>query len=293
MDTAGNLYGTTSGGGTNRFGTVFKLTPAGVETVLYSFAGGLAGDGAYPQKGLVMDSSGNFYGTTADGGTGAGGIVFKITADGSETVLHSFAGDPTDGRAPMADLMIDSAGNLYGTTDAGGVGPYDFGTVFKISADGTESVVHTFTGIDGGNPRGALIMDSAGNLYGATYSGGTATELTSGEVFKIDPSGALSVLHHFIGAITPQYTDGGYPYAGPILDKDGNLYGTTSSGGPNGGGSVYKISPTGTVTFLYSFSSAPDGNSPIGGLLMDSVGNLYGTTAVGGANDLGLVFKID
>lgn len=294
MDRTGNLYGTTSLGGANNFGTVFKITAAGIETVLYSFAGGLSGDGAYPQEGLVMDSAGNLYGTTSQGGSGAGGTVFKISPVGLETVLHSFAGSPTDGRVPMADLMIDSAGNLYGTTDAGGVGAYDFGTVFKVSPDGTEVIVHTFTGIDGGNPRGTLIMDGAGNIYGTTSSGGTATLINSGEVFKIDPTGTLTVLRHFVGAITPTIVDAGYPRAGLILDKDGNLYGTTSEGGANGGGTVYKLAPTGALTILHSFSTAPlDGNEPLGGLFVDSAGNLYGTTGVGGANDLGIVFKID
>jgi uncharacterized repeat protein (TIGR03803 family) len=296
MDSAGNLYGTTSLGGANNFGTVFKVSPTGAETVLYSFAGGLASDGAYPQKDLVMDSAGNLYGTTSQGGAGGDGIVFKISAAGTETILHSFAGSPTDGRAPMAGLMIDSAGNLYGTTDAGGVGAYDFGTIFTVSTDGAESILHTFTGIDGGNPRGNLIMDSAGNIYGTTASGGTATLLTSGEVYMISPSGTLSVLHHFIGGITPEYTDGGYPHAGLVIDRDGNLYGTTSSGGTgaNGEGTVFKVTAAGMETLLHSFAGGTtDGNAPYGGLLLDSAGNLFGTTGVGGANDTGVVFKID
>lgn len=342
MDVAGNLYGTTYGGGANGLGTVFKISPAGVETVLHSFTGGTT-DGAIPQAGLMTDSTGTLYGTTtAGGGANGGGTVFKITADGtesivhafvqgdaangwnpqaalimdsagnlygttsadagvvfkistdgSETVLHAFSGT-NDGFQPLAGVMMDSAGNLYGTTDAGGMGGYEFGTVFKISTDGTTSILHSFTGIDGGNPKAALIMDNAGNLYGTTDSGGSGTVFNSGEVFEISPAGTLSVLHYFIGGIESDLTDAGYPLAGLIMDSAGNLYGTTSKGGANNLGTVFMISSGGTETILHSFvGAATDGNEPVAGLIMDNAGNLYGTTAVGGANDAGVVFKID
>src|SRR5207249_2723210 len=138
---------------------------------------------------LIMDGAGNLYGTTAGGGALGGGTVFKISADGTESILHSFS-STNDGFQPSyAGVIMDSAGSLYGTTVSGGLGGYTFGTVFKISADGTESILHSFTGVDGGGPQAGLVMDSAGNLYGTTNSGGTATLLTSGVVFKISPAG--------------------------------------------------------------------------------------------------------
>jgi uncharacterized repeat protein (TIGR03803 family) len=293
MDSAGNLYGATNGGGANGFGTVFKISADGAETVLHSFAGSPT-DGMNPLAGLIMDSAGNLYGTTSSGGANGDGTVFKISATGTETVLHSFAGLPSDGRKANAGLTMDSAGNLYGTTEAGGLGAYDFGTVFKISVDGTESILFSFSGVDGGEPEAGLIMDSAGNLYGTTSSGGTATVLTSGEVFKISPAGAETVLHFFTGGITAAITDGGYPRAGLIIDSAGNLYGTTSLGGANDEGTVFKISAAGSLSILHSFAGATtDGNEPLGGLIVDSAGNLYGTSAVGGANDAGTAFKIN
>ena len=292
MDSAGNLYGATNGGGANGFGTVFKISADGAETVLHSFAGSPT-DGMNPLAGLIMDSAGNLYGTTSSGGANGDGTVFKISATGTETVLHSFAGLPSDGRKANAGLTMDSAGNLS-TTEAGGLGAYDFGTVFKISVDGTESILFSFSGVDGGEPEAGLIMDSAGNLYGTTSSGGTATLLTSGEVFKISPAGAETVLHFFTGGITPAITDGGYPRAGLIIDSAGNLYGTTSLGGANDEGTVFKISAAGSLSILHSFAGATtDGNEPLGGLIVDSAGNLYGTSAVGGANDAGTAFKIN
>jgi uncharacterized repeat protein (TIGR03803 family) len=301
MDSAGNLYGTTSGGGPNNFGTVFKVSTDGTESVLHIFAGGPT-DGAAPRAALIMDSVGNLYGTTSLGGqpgiTGvAFGTVFKISTDSTESIVHSF-GSATyvDGGTPYASLIMDSAGNFYGTTEDGTGDTNTFGSVFKISADGTESIVHTFTGLDGGEPVAGLIMDSAGNLYGTTTNGGDASVVNSGEVFKINSAGTLSVLHYFLGAITNGIPDGGYPRAGLIMDRKGNLYGTTSSGGATDAsvGTVFKISATGTFTILHSFTGAPtDGNNPIAGLIMDSAGNLYGTTGVGGANDQGVVFKLD
>jgi uncharacterized repeat protein (TIGR03803 family) len=276
-------------------GTVFVVHADGTESILHSFAGGPS-DGRNPLGGLVMDSAGNLYGTTSYGGpNGSGdGIVFKISTAGIYSILHSFAGSPSDGRVPYAGMTMDSVGNLYGTTDAGGLGAYDFGTIFKISTDGTESILHTFTGGDGGNPDAPLIMDSAGNLYGTTTSGGNASVVNSGEVFKISPAGTLSVLHYFLGGITSGITDGGYPRGALVLDSAGNLYGTTSSGGANDLGIIFVISAAGTITILHSFTGATtDGNEPVAVLLMDSAGTLYGTTAVGGTNDEGTVFKIN
>src|SRR5215469_2122652 len=254
FDNAGNLYGTTQGGGANRNGTVFKLTPSGTETVLYSFKGG--NDGADPFGGVIADKAGNLYGTTYSGGGNAGcGIVFKLAPDGTESVLHVF-GSGRDGCNPWAGVVMDAAGNLYGTTVSGGgtgCSPYGCGTVFKIATDGTETVLHAFADVpDGANPYSPLLMDKAGNLYGTTEYGGTNLPAGSvGTVFKIAPDGTESVLHAF------DYTDGSYPTAGLIMDKAGNLFGTTAWGSIIG--AVFKLAPDGTETVLHTFTDVPDG----------------------------------
>jgi uncharacterized repeat protein (TIGR03803 family) len=238
-DSAGNLYGTTQYGGTNGgYGTVFKLNAKGKLTLLHSFAG--TPDGAGPYSGLLRDAAGNFYGTTQYGGTGGGyGTVFKLDAKGKLTLLHSFAGTP-DGVNPLGGLLRDAAGNLYGSTYYGGTGG-GFGTVFKLSAKGKLTLLHSFAGMpDGQNPYSRLIRDAAGNFYGTTFYGGTSGY---GTVFKVDPAGKLTVLHSFNNA-----PDGANPIAGLILDKAGNLYGTTSQGGDlncgfSGCGTVFKVTP--------------------------------------------------
>jgi uncharacterized repeat protein (TIGR03803 family) len=288
MDSAGNLYGTTAGGGANYGGTVFKISAAGTETVLYSF-GATSTDGQNPIAGLIMDSAGNLYGTTWSGGAHFDGTVFKISATGTETVLHSFAGGATDGRLSEGGLIMDSAGDLYGTTLQGGAN--SVGTVFKISAAGTETVLYSFgaTSTDGEYPAAGLIMDSAGNLYGTTKNGGAYGG--AGTVFKISASGTETVLYSF-GATS---TDGTYPHAGLIMDSTGNLYGTTQQIGASSSGTVFKISTAGTETLLYSFgATSTDGAFPQAGLILDSAGDLYGTTSEGGANGgFGTVFKIN
>jgi len=238
-DAAGNLYGTTQYGGTQGgFGTVFKLDTKGKLTLLHSFAG--TPDGEDPYSGLLRDKAGNFYGTTQYGGTGGGyGTVFKLDAKGKLTLLHSFAGTP-DGVNPLAGLLRDAAGNLYGTTQYGGTNG-GYGTVFKLNAKGKLTLLHSFAGMpDGVNPYSRLIRDPAGNFYGTTFYGGT---LGYGTVFKLDTAGKLTVLHSF----NPS-PDGAHPIAGLILDKAGNLYGTTSDGGDlscgfSGCGTVFKLTP--------------------------------------------------
>ncbi len=214
-DQAGNLYGTTAGGGTGAgcqgvggCGTVFKLGPHGTETVLYSFAGG--GDGSSPNGTLIVDQAGNFYGTTAAGGfsgcaLGAEcGTVFKLAPDGTHTVLYSFTGG-RDGGVPEAPLLADQAGNLYGTTTqggSGGCGGYGCGTVFKLAPDGTETILHAFRGgSDGAELFAAgLIADQAGNLYGTTWEGGKGCNGAGcGTVFKLAPDGTKTILHSFAG----------------------------------------------------------------------------------------------
>jgi uncharacterized repeat protein (TIGR03803 family) len=252
------------------------------DTVLHSF-GGTATDGQTPYAGLIMDSAGNLYGTTTKGGVYSYGTVFEISAAGVETVLHSFAGNPTDGLGPNAGLIMDSAGNLYGTTVAGGEGVG--GAMFKIDATGTESLLHSFgLNFDVFYPYSSLIMDSAGNFYG-TASDGSGNQ--TGGVFKITTTGTETVLYAF--GLPP---DGQTPESALVMDSAGNLYGTASNGGAHNDGIVFKISPTGTETILYSFSGSPDGRYPWAPLVMDSAGNLYGTTKTGGQYGQGTVFEL-
>ncbi|HSZ00753.1 MAG TPA: choice-of-anchor tandem repeat GloVer-containing protein [Terriglobales bacterium] len=287
-DKAGNFYGTTLYGGTQGgFGTVFKLH-AGKETILHSFAG--TPDGEDPRSVLVRDAAGNLYGTTQYGGTNGGyGTVFKLDANGKLTLLYSFAGTP-DGDDPYAGLLRDKAGNLYGTTQYGGTNG-GYGTVFKLSPKGKVTLLHSFAGTpDGVNPLAGLLLDGAGNLYGTTYYGGTNGGF--GTVFKLSTKGKLTLLHSFAGM-----PDGQNPYARLIRDAAGNLYGATFYGGTSGYGTVFKLDTGGKLTVLHSFNDAPDGAHPIGGLVLDKAGNLYGTTSDGGDlrcgfSGCGTVFKL-
>jgi len=275
-DGQGNLYGTTLDGGTTDNGTVFRLSPDGTETTLYSF--GLAQDGREPSGGIVIDHQQNLYGTTVFGGASGNGTVFKLTSAGVETVLYSFKGG-VDGRLPQERLIMDSAGNLYGTTSRGGV--RNRGTVFKITPDGSETVLFSFG--HGKNPSSQLIFDGNGNLYGTTTYGGSHH---NGVVFRLSPSGKLKVLHNFAG--TP--TDGSAPF-GLLMDQVGNMYGSTAVGGASSCGAIYKLTPTGTETLLYSFPCGSLASLPSGGLIMDAQGNLYGTTTYG-SSGFGSVFKL-
>lgn len=234
IDTAGDIYGTTPFGGPNGFGTVFKFTPSsGTMMILHSFPDKSGGDGTNPNASLVVDSTGNIYGTTSTGGAYNHGTVFTLTASGTETVLYSFAGG-SDGATPTTGLLMDTAGNLYGTTTGGG--PYGAGTVFKVTSSGTETVLYAFTGgSDGATPAGELIADPEADLYGTTYSGGSDD---SGTVFKLTPAGAETVPYSFTGI-----DDGSNPEAALAIDSLGNIYGTTSSGGANAAGAVFKLQP--------------------------------------------------
>jgi uncharacterized repeat protein (TIGR03803 family) len=290
-DTAGNLYGTTSYGGSFNFGTVFQLDTAGQETVLYTFTGGA--DGAIPLAGVIRDAAGNLYGTTEHGGdlscnSGVGcGTVFKVDKTGKETVLYRFTRGADGTGTPFAGVIRDAAGNLYGTTADGG--PFSSGTVFKVDTTGKETVLYTFTGGRGGTdgflPSGALIRDAAGNLYGTTQLGGN---YSFGTVFKLDSTGKETVLYRFRGG-----SSGDQPVGGVIMDKAGDLYGTTQGGGTSYDGTVFKLNPVGNKTVLYSFASGADGSLPVAGVIADTAGNLYGTTAYGGTSNLGTVFKLD
>jgi uncharacterized repeat protein (TIGR03803 family) len=290
-DVKGNLYGTTGGGGTYGQGTVFKVDTKGKETVLYSFAG--PPDGAGPNDSLVRDAQGNLYGTTQAGGSGSGiwGTVFKLDTAGKETVLHSF--DFADGGQPIAGVVQDAQGNLYGTTIDGGL--YDAGTVYEVDTTGKETVLYSFCVQgwpcpDGTGLYGGVVLDAQGNLYGTTASGGAYGQ---GTVFKLDTAGKETVLHSFSG------TDGGGSEAGLVLDAQGNLYGTSTGGGASGYGTVFKVDTSNNLTVLYSFAGTPDGFSPVANVVRDAQGNLYGTTFDGGNsgcgawNSCGTVFKLD
>jgi uncharacterized repeat protein (TIGR03803 family) len=267
-DPAGNLYGATPFGGASDYGVVFKLDTTGTETVLYSFTGGK--DGASPYAGVIRDSTGDLYGTTAFGGSSGAGVVFELDTTGTETVLYSFTG-LGDGGTPIGGLDRDSAGNLYSTTVSGGAS--GDGVVFKLDTTGAETVLHSFTGADGANPDAGVIRDAAGNLYGTTVSGGASGY---GTVFKLDTGGTETVLYSFKGG-----ADGSGPEAGLIRDPAGNLYGTTYGGGTCCG-VIFKVDTAGTETVLYSFSGGADGAYPAAGLIKDAAGNLYGTTYSGG-----------
>jgi len=281
-DSMGNLYGTAQTGGANFVGVVFKLDTHQVETVLYNFTGG--SDGGYPHGGLIRDSAGNLYGATQTGGTAFAGVVFKIDTANNETVLYNFAGG-TDGGLPSV-LIRDSNGNLYGTAFGGQANQ---GVVYKLDTNNQETVLCGFPSPtrDGSNPGWGLLRDSAGNLYGTTGAGGTSH---AGIVYKIDTTGHETVLHNFTGGL-----DGGSPYAGLVADDQGNLYGTAPSGGSFGGGVVFKLDPAGNETVLYNFAWYPlDGGAfPWGGVIRDSEGKLFGTTWFSGANNAGVVYRID
>ena len=300
-DFAGNLYGTTVAGGQTIYGTAFKLNSSGVKTILYNFTGQT--DGNAPHGLLVRDTKGNLYGTTQYGGdlnvqcffTQGCGVVFKISPSGQETVLHSFSGG-ADGGQPLAGLTMDSVGNLYGTAAGGGdtsCSYYTFvgcGVVFKIDASGTFTVLYTFSGSDGAAPESHLTLDSSGSLYSSTTSGGAGGQ---GVIFKLDSSGHETVLLSFQG------TYGSEPYGSLAIDAKGDLYGTTYGGGnlndcsSGGCGIVFELKPDGQEPILNVFTDGPDGARPVGGLIRDKKGNLYGTAVVGGGLcSCGVTFQI-
>ena len=294
LDLSGNLYGTTSYGGASGNGVVFKLDPSRHETVLYSFTGGA--DGANPNN-VIRDSKGNLYGTTNYGGAAPGtngyGVVFKIDTSGNETTQYTFTGG-NDGAYPNYNVTLDSLGNFYGTTNNGGtsgVGASGYGVVFKLDRSGHETVLHNFTGGNDGSYPNGVIRDFKGNLYGAASDGGTSGAGGSGYgvVYKIDASGNETVLYNFTGG-----SDGGYPGAPVVLDGAGNLCGTTNSGGTANLGVVFKLDPSGHETVLHTFMRGYDGDQPDqAGVVLDGFGNLYGTTAFGGAGGQGVVYKMD
>jgi len=330
-DSAGNLYGTTyqggiAGAGVNQrgAGVVYKIETSGQYTVLYRFTGGA--DGSGPIAGVILDSAGNLYGTTYNGGVQGNGVVFKLSAPGQESVLHSFAGSP-DGANPYAGVTADAAGNFYGTTFNGGI--HTLGVVYKLAPSGQEAVLYSFDGSTKGfTPFVGVVLDAAGSIYGAAGSvayklnpAGSFTELayfgantrlsgiargsagdlyiTSnggetqgqfkyGAVYKLGSSGKASLLYQFTGEQVVPGSQG--LNASVILDSSGNLYGTSPFAGT--AGIVYEIEASGTVTDLYDFLPAQGGATPRSGLTLDAAGNLYGTAEFGGGGaNAGVVFK--
>jgi uncharacterized repeat protein (TIGR03803 family) len=281
VDADGNFYGTTYRGGQYGEGTVFKMTPGGQHTVLWSFGSG--SDGKKPFGSLVLAPDGSLYGTTSEGGSQALGTVFALTPAGVETVLWNF-GTGLDGQTPEGRLIRGSDGNLYGTTQYGGAA--GFGAAYQLTPGGTETILHSFAnGADGQGPQG-LIEGTDGDLFGATIGGGANMV---GMAFKITKSGVETVLWTF-----GQGTDGRYPIAAPILGMDGNLYGVTDSGGEHVEGIVYRLTPAGDEIVLWSFNRI-DGSEPFSTLFQGPDGTIYGTTYAGGAEGgmgSGTVFKV-
>jgi uncharacterized repeat protein (TIGR03803 family) len=279
LATDGNFYGTTEeGGGAYYAGTIFKMTPAGKLTTLYSFcAQSGCADGGQPDAALIEGSDGNFYGTTQIYGANSAGTVFKITPKGDLTTLYSFCSvtNCADGGHPGSSLIQATNGNFYGTNSS---------TIFKITPNGKLTTLYTFTGT---GPGTALVQANDGNFYGTT-SPGTDNE---GTVFRVTPNGVLTTLYIFTGY------NGTSPEGSLIQATDGNLYGTTFLGGAYYAyGSIFRITLTGTLTTLYSFcaqTDCPDGENPSGALFQSTTGQFYGTTLYGGINDEGTVFNVD
>jgi uncharacterized repeat protein (TIGR03803 family) len=287
--TDGNFYGVTNGGGAANYGTVFRLTPAGQLTTIYSFCTQPnCADGTYPEAGLLLMPDGIFYGTTAYGGDPTCvapygcGTIFKITQQGVLTTVHTF--ESTDGAVPWAGL-VEAGGIFYGTTSAGGEVPCNSftrgcGTVFKMTTGGVLTTLHTFDYDDGAYSVATLVEATNGDFYGTTNRGGNSGcfgLLSCGTVFKITPSGSLTTLSRF--------GTGGAPDAPMVQATDGNLYGTTFDG------SIFKLSPAGKISVAYQFSGGSEGGVIPAGIIQATDGNLYGSTVFGGSNNYGSLYQ--
>lgn len=247
-------------------------------SVVHRFSGP---DGASPYGLLIVGPNADLYGMTRDGGANSDGVLYQVSGT-TERVLYSFR-DNSDGINPVRGLIMDPSGNLYGTTPLGGSN--GSGAVFKFGTSGTESVIYSFTGgTDGEQPQSALTRDAEGNLYGTTVLGGKNNR---GTVFRLRPDGALTTLHSFSGG-----KDGEYPFAGMIRDGQGNLYGTTGGDGATNWGTVFEVTPAGHEIVLYAFRGGADGGQPMGPVIRDTNGNIYGTTYQGGSG-AGVVFRIN
>lgn len=311
FDSTGNLYGTTyAGAGT---GVAYELTPnphgGWDEIVLHNFK---ALDGTHPYAGLVLDPAGNLYGTALNAGSHGGGTAFELSLQSggwAETVLHNFQSNNTDGIAPYGGLVFDSIGNLYGTTVHGG--SYGYGTVFELSPQSNkgwlETILYNFqsNGHDGNNPYATLSFDTAGNLYGTTQFGGDGTcQGGCGVVYELTPNIGAGWSEQVLHGFQNDGRDGTFPYANLTFDTTGNLYGTTSQGGTGGCangvvgcGVVFELSPQSggswSETVLHEFQNiSTDGFTPYSSLIIDMMGNLYGTTYSGGSFGYGTVFEL-
>jgi uncharacterized repeat protein (TIGR03803 family) len=310
FDAAGKLYGTTNVGGDYGLGTVFELTPNGgggwSEKKLHNFRYN-GTDGTYPDS-VIFDAAGKLYATTTYGGTEGVGTLFELTPNGSggwaENILYSFNFDGTDGADPYyVGLIGDGAGNLYGTTNSGGA--YDSGSVFELTPNGsggwTQKLLHSFSfnGRDGAYPYSGLVGDAAGNLYGTTLLGGDYhcnDGFGCGAVFELTPNGSGGWTEKVLHSFNHNGTEGTYPETGLILDRSGDLYGTTPRGGDYGYGTFFELTPNGSGGWTYkkfhNFGNGTDGASPEAGLIFDVAGNLYGTTGYGGDYYAGTVFEL-
>jgi len=274
----GNLYSTTMDYWTGEPGDVFKITPAGVLTVLHKFNGA---DGQDPIGGLTLATGGNFYGTTASGGRFGNGTIFRITCKGELTTLYDFTGGD-DGSSPVAPPIQGLDGNFYGTTSGEAVG--NAGSVYRITQSGVFTTLHTFDGIHGSDPHAPLVQGTDGNFYGTTVYGGNKN---TGTIFRISSSGKFKVLLNF------GHGNGRYP-SGPLIQgSDGNLYGVNDFHGSNQTGFAFKIAPQGKFTALHNFRGGSDGGNQIGGLTQATDGNIYGTNNLDGGAGWGVLFRID
>ncbi|HLV81404.1 MAG TPA: choice-of-anchor tandem repeat GloVer-containing protein [Chthonomonadaceae bacterium] len=281
----GAFYGTATNGGAHGNGTIFKITPDGAWTTLYSFSNAFGlpetnADGSHPYDNLLEGSDGNFYGTTRDGGANGYGVVFQISPQGAFTTLHAF--QAADGANPYAALVAGPDGDFYGTTTY--LGGNDSGTVFKISPSGDFTVLYNFTYFgftDGADPEAALLLGSDGAFYGTTFAGGHAEY---GAIFRITTDGQETLLYSF------HDPDGLYPRAPLIEGPNGVLYGSAFVGSPVGVGTVFKIEPNGHLVGLHRFEG-PEGAYP-NALIQGSDGNLYGTTYAGGQYGYGTIFEL-
>jgi uncharacterized repeat protein (TIGR03803 family) len=291
-DAAGNLYGTTLSGGSGD-GTVFKIDSTGKETILFTF--NLALSGSSPDTPLIQDQAGNLYGIVQEGGPRGGGLVYKLSPQGEQTILQAFQLGPKDSPVvPTGGLLMDKSGNLFGTTFSGGKCSSGCGTVFRLDPAGKLHLLYKFTGgSDGSEPFGPLVQDAKGNLYGVARAGGNLSCPDPdfpgdgcGTVFKLAKNGALTVLHTFTGG-----RDGSIPHGGLAMDATGNLYGVTGVGGSHEFGTAFEISRDGRYTILHRFLRK-EGTNPNGGLVLDAAGNLYGTALSNGRHNLGTVFQL-
>lgn len=291
----GNFYGTTLYGGTNNYGTVFRVAPEGGVATLVNFTGnGGPNQGSYPVAALVQGSDGSFYGTTGAGGTNDYGTIFRMTPGGALTTLASFTGNgvSSKGSSPRAGLVQGGDGTFYGTTYSGGANR--IGTVFQMTPGGELTTLVDFTGNGASNkgrePLAGLVRGSDGNFYGTTSAGGI---YNSGTVFKMKPGSELTTLVNF--NYNGVSNKGLYPYAELIQGSNGNFYGTTANGGANDLGTVFTMTPAGVLTTLVEFTgngASNKGSRPLGSLVQSSDGSFLGTTASGGDNNLGTVFKM-